>query len=787
MSDRLELKVTFLAIDKFLPQVKAITAGASAAAKAMKENRERVDELNGSLSKIDAYKRVEKEAAIAANSFKANERRIAELREELGKLPKDVSAVSTTWKQFTAQRMAEYMRTEGSHSAAMKRMSAEWKTLKETGGAAAGDVAKKTAELTRELEKLKKKSEDLTDKSERLRVQEINLRGALVHAKIDTSNLAAARQSLAAASSDATMNSHRLQAALDAENAKMRRLRAAQADVAAAREKAGKWAGFGAKAMAGGAAINAAAAVPVMAYAKAEDAATQLRIAMMQKGGVVPDLFGEINSLAERLGNKLPGTTADYQEMMTMLVRQGMPAKNILGGLGEATAYLAVQLKMAPTAAAEFASRLQDATRTADKDMMGLMDTIQKTFYLGVDQNNMLQGFAKLSPALSIIKKEGADAARALAPLLVLTDQAGMQGEAAGNAFRKIFQMSLDTKKLGKGNAALAGTGIKLDFSDGKGEFGGLDKMYAQLERLRTVNTQKRLAALKAIFGDDAETLQALTIMIERGVTGYKEVQAKMEAQADIQRRVNEQLGTLKSLWDAASGTFTNALVTFGESISPELHASAEWLAKVAERTQAWAKENPQLSGALMTTVKWLGLAAIGIGGLAVAVGGIVVPMAIMKYSLVTLGVSGTSSMGLLSMAIRGVGIALKATGIGLALTALITMGVLIYENWDKVKNLFATMFDGILEKINRLKANLRYLMPSLFGDLKDTPTRATTTATLTASPIVKQLAGSTYNISVAAQPGADNNDLARKIRDEMERMDREKAAKRRGSLRDME
>ncbi|SPX16515.1 bacteriophage V tail protein [Escherichia coli] len=61
-------------------------------------------------------------------------------------------------------------------------------------------------------------------------------------------------------------------------------------------------------------------------------------------------------------GNQLPGTTADFQNMMQMLVRQGIPAENILGGVGKATAYLAVQLKKTPEAAAEFAAKMQDAT-----------------------------------------------------------------------------------------------------------------------------------------------------------------------------------------------------------------------------------------------------------------------------------------------------------------------------------------------------------------------------------------------------------------------------------------
>lgn len=53
--------------------------------------------------------------------------------------------------------------------------------------------------------------------------------------------------------------------------------------------------------------------------------------------------------------------------MMTMLRRQGMSAQVILGGLGESAAYLGVQLQMAPTEAAEFAAKLQDATQTTEK------------------------------------------------------------------------------------------------------------------------------------------------------------------------------------------------------------------------------------------------------------------------------------------------------------------------------------------------------------------------------------------------------------------------------------
>ncbi|MDT1863028.1 hypothetical protein FPK50_29000, partial [Acinetobacter baumannii] len=76
--------------------------------------------------------------------------------------------------------------------------------------------------------------------------------------------------------------------------------------------------------------------------------------------------------------------------------------------------------------AAEFAAKLQDATQTTEKDMMSLMDVIQRGYYAGVDPGNMLQGFSKISAAMDIIKQQGLDAAKTFAPLLVMADQASM-------------------------------------------------------------------------------------------------------------------------------------------------------------------------------------------------------------------------------------------------------------------------------------------------------------------------------------------------------------------------
>lgn len=469
-------------------------------------------------------------------------------------------------------------------------------------------------------------------------------------------------------------------------------------------------AGTGLRLGATGAAIGGAMSVPIRAYSEAEDAATQLRVAMMKTGGQVAAEYMRINELAIQLGDKLPGTTADFQNMMTMLIRQGMAPKAILGGLGEATAYLGVQLKMSSEEAAEFASKLQDATRTAEGDMMALMDVIQRSFYVGVDKGNMLNAFAKLAPALDTIRMKGLAGAKALAPIVAMADQSGMRGEASGNALRKVLQRSMSTeylKILTDGLKLSKGIDLKLDFTDGKGEFGGLDQMFQQLGQLKSLNTENRLALIKDIYGDDAEVTQIVSLLIEKGKSGYEEMLQKMADQAAIQDRVNAQLGTLKNLWEAATGTFSNFMVAVGESIAPELKALTTWLGDVASAARQFAVEHPALTSGIMKTVGAIGLLTAGLGAALLGLAAIAGPFALVRYSFAVANImSGGLAAKLLALArtalpaigsgLLWLGRLFLANPIGLAVTAIGGAVYLIYRYWTPITAWFASKWASV-------------------------------------------------------------------------------------------
>lgn len=436
---------------------------------------------------------------------------------------------------------------------------------------------------------------------------------------------------------------------------------------------------------------------PVKAYADTETASTDLRAAMMDNTGKVSAQYKDIDNLATRLGDRLPGTTADFKNLMTMLIRQGMSAKTVLGGTGEAAALLAVQLKKSPEAAAEMAAKLQDATRGTEKEMLAIMDQVQRLYYAGTDDSNILGAFSKLSPALDTLKIKGEAAMKMMSPLVGMLDQAGLSGESAGNAMRKVFTRMMDTQKIAK---VTKGTGLSLDFTNGQGEFGGLDKMYEQLAKLKAVNTEQRLKILQGIFGDDAETLQALNTMIEKGKAGYEEFAKKMEAQASLNQRVNDQLGTLTNLWDAASGTFTNFLAKMGESIAPELKELTKWIGDINEKLSNWAAKNPETANTIMKIAAAIGIFLTAITGIGAAISAVLVPIALAKFSFFSLfgvfsGGGGAIStiigwLGRLGMALGGfaakAAVFLVTNPFGWAILA-VTAIVLLWRNWETVKS----------------------------------------------------------------------------------------------------
>lgn len=672
MSDtNLRLQVVLNAVDKITRPFKNAQAGSKELAAALRASKDGLKSLNEQAGRIDGFRKTRSQLAIT-------EKNLATARHEAAQLA----------TQFAATN-------------------------------------KPTAQQAKLLAQAKGRASELQQAYNGLRLSVQRQREALTTAGIDTKQLSAAQRRLRTDADGASAAIERQQAQLRKLGERQQKLSAIRARHDKSMELRNNLAGNGAGMVATGVTTGMTMMAPVRAYAESEDASTQLAASMMGPGAKVLPEFEKINKLAVGLGDKLPGTTADFQNMMTMLRRQGMSAQSILGGLGEATAYLGVQLKMAPTDAAEFAAKLQDATQTSEKDMMALTDIIQKGFYAGVDPGNMLQGYAKIGSAMDIIKQKGLEASKTFAPLLVMADQSSMAGESAGNAYRKVFQGMMDADKMKGVNSDLKGTGVKFDFTNGKGEFGGIDKMYQQLAQLKSLSTQKRLTTLKDMFGDDAETLQVLNIMISKGVEGYRETAAKLENQASLRERVNASLNTLGNKWEAATGSFTNAMAAIGETVAPDLKRLSDWLGELATSLGNFVKQHPQLTAGLFKLGAGFAIAASAVGVLSLAAAAVLGPLALLRLSCGVLGIKTVSAfnlirgaIGLMGNGILWLGRLMLANPI-LAVIGLIAAGaLLIWQNWDTLGPKLAALWDGISTKVSAVWDAIRTYISSKWSEI---------------------------------------------------------------------
>ncbi len=673
MSDKnLRLQVVLNAVDKLTRPLKMAQAGSKELTSAVRQTREQLKRLNDAGGQIKSFDQLSQSLSRTSTELDQARLRAQMMTREMSALEsptkKQTAALETQWRAVS--RLEQKQQQETRQMAAAR---AELYRL----GISAGGGARETARITRETDRYNKQ---LAEQERRLRdVGERQRKLNAIRAKAD----------------------------------KMRDVR-------------NSLAGNGAGMMAAGVTTGATLLAPIRAYSESENAANQLAGSMMGPGGKIAPEFLQLNKLAIALGDRLPGTTADFQNMMTMLRRQGMSAQVILGGLGESAAYLGVQLQMAPTDAAEFAAKLQDATQTTEKDMMSLMDVIQRGYYAGVDPGNMLQGFSKISAAMDIIKLQGLDAAKTFAPLLVMADQASMAGESAGNAYRKIFQATLNNKKIDKANDVLAGTGIKLSFQNSKGQFAGLENLYKQLDKLNRITDDGKKQAVKAaLFGDDAETLQALNIMITKGIAGYRETATKLENQATLRERVEASLNTLGNKWEAAGGSFTNAMASIGETVAPVLKNIADWLGDLASALDGFVKRHPQLTAALFKIAAVFAIVATAAGVLSLALASILGPMAIVRVSAGVLGLKFASAFALITKVIGGAGQAILWLGRLmmanpiLAIIGLIAMGAIyIWQNWETLGPKFKAMWDAISSGVSGAWAVIKQTISSKWDEI---------------------------------------------------------------------
>jgi hypothetical protein len=347
---------------------------------------------------------------------------------------------------------------------------------------------------------------------------------------------------------------------------------------------------------------------PKKAFSDLEDASIQLKNTLMGANGLSPG-FDQLSQMAIELGNKLPGTTADFMAMASQLKALGVSTETMVGGALKATAYLAVigkSLGVTYHTSAEAVGKLGNAFGIAANDLIPFTDALQRTLHMDVDLLQMQYAMARASGPLKALGKQGIGVANDLIPLTALLIQAGLSGEEAGTGIKKIIEVFAM-----------------------KGKFKDIPSMVKSLEKLNKLAPSEKIKAFKKLFGTEHSSKAAI---IAAG--GYDKLIGKMRAQADMQQRIANSMGTLTNLYEASSGSVTNLGAAIGEIYAPELKSLAININNLVPSLMQWVKEHKDLIKTFITIVGTVVSMRLALAGLSLVIGG---------FALTSLGAAFTA------------------------------------------------------------------------------------------------------------------------------------------------
>jgi TP901 family phage tail tape measure protein len=386
---------------------------------------------------------------------------------------------------------------------------------------------------------------------------------------------------------------------------------------------------LGRQSVADGLMIGGVMEKPLKAFADLDEASTNLRVAMMDNLGRVPSQLAEINRQAIELGNVLPGTTADFVNAATALIENGTGLDQLVGGGLKAASYLSVILKMVPRDAAEMTAKFREAFGLTEHELVKMADLTQRAkFAFGLNPEEIKYAAQYSGATLNALRLTGAENAKKMLAFQGFARQRGMEGSVFGTNFAQMLnQIGQLSDKLGRAsrpmrevNKELAQYGIELQFFDKQGKFLGLENLFAQMTKLRSLTEQQRLFATNKLFGMEGGRVAAMAI--DMGPEGLQKNLALMDRQADLMQRIDAITKSAKNTWEAFTGTITNVLAAIGK---PLVETLQPLIVKLNELTggplMEWVERHAALVRVIGLSVMAVGLLLGALGTLALVVG----------------------------------------------------------------------------------------------------------------------------------------------------------------------
>ncbi len=539
------------------------------------------------------------------------------------------------------------------------------------------------------------------------------------------------------------------------------------------------------------------------------------------------DAFKQLNEQAKFLGETTHFSATQAAEGMGFLAMAGFETNAIIKTMpGLLNLAKAGGMELGQTA--DIASNILSGFGLEASEMGRVSDVLAATFTRTNVDLGMLGDTMKYVAPIARTLGVSVEEASAMAGLL---GNVGIQGAQAGTALRAIQSRLAAPPAM----ARKAIEELGLSITDASGNMLPMVNIMGQVaKKTEKMGTAVRLGFFKHIAGEEAGS--AFAELVSKGgtqaITQFTTVlqEAGGEAARIANQMGDNSAGDLKafgSAWEAVNITLT-------ETNTSPMRELIQLGTGILRSTNEWIKENPKLAGTLFKVFAAVAIGVTVLGGLALAIAGILGPFAMMKFGILGFSSAASTAFPIVATGIRMLTGVLMANPIGLAIAAIAAAAYLIYDNWGPISTWFSNLWSLITLDFEDGTALITDLLKGL-GDLalwvadkmmapfalartigttiggwlgggddtdangnaqanKPSITKTIAAATIATTAVASPVAAGPsapiqnnqrYEIVINPAPGADANEIAQVVRDEIERIDTERAARSRSQLYD--
>jgi TP901 family phage tail tape measure protein len=369
---------------------------------------------------------------------------------------------------------------------------------------------------------------------------------------------------------------------------------------------------------------------------------TDLRTTLAQTrrdGKIDLDLLGKdmlkAEAIAIDLGNRLPGTTEDFVQMVQVLRQTGLETKNIFDGTAEAVANLAVTSNAVPRDVAKNFGQFVQLFRLTGKESKSAADTMSRLYTsTGIGSDELIEGLKYFQGRSgAAIGLGGIKDAEKTVRLFGLLKKLGLEGTIAGTSLNNLFAgyTAAKNKKDSPLQMLKDMEGIDLKLYDAKGSFVGWDNLFKALEPLQKLSAEKQTDYLKQIFGE--EGMSVATAMIKTGAAGWRDYNAAQEQTIPLTQKAEEVSKNFNNQLEALTGSAKNLVVTGLGPMLPSLTAGTQSLNKIVGSMTDFAKANPGMMQTLGTIALYGTTAMAAYGGIKTLTAGVRILRIVSQFS----------------------------------------------------------------------------------------------------------------------------------------------------------